>query len=199
MSFIISPVIKEDDEEAVMYLKHQVFSIEMGIPMSKLKLPETSTALELLAREESSGNPIAALTLLETSGDKSAHRKYNLAFRPDARSVRYTQLCMLRAFRGRGLSIRLILEGHRLLVEPGEFDYSWLLFNAQLASTSLLCQLLKFSPGAVSVGSEMGRSRVLIRNERLQDCKDAIRRAESFLVDSNEPSYPLKQAYSLIG
>jgi hypothetical protein len=70
--------------------------------------------------------------------------------------------------------------------------------NALLASASLLRRLLKLSPGAVSVGSEMGRSRVLIRNERLRDCKDAIRRAESFLVDSNEPGYPLKQAYSLI-
>jgi hypothetical protein len=193
MSFIISPVTTEDDQEAVMYLKHQVFSVEMGVPMSKLKLPETSTALELLAREELSGIPIAALTLLETSGDKSIHRKYNLAFRPDARSVRYTQLCVLRAFRGRSLPIRLILEGHRLLVEPGEFDYSWLLFNAQLASTSLLCRLLKFSPGAFSFKSEIGRSRVLFRNEHLQDCKDAIRRAESILVDSNEPGYPLKQ------
>lgn len=198
MSFKISPVITEDDEKALLYLKHQVFCTEMGVPMSKLKLPESSTALELLAREEPNGNPIAALTLLETSGDKSFHRKYNLAFRPDARSIRYTQLCVLRDFRGRKLSLRLILEGHRLLVEPGEFDYSWLLFNAQRASTSLLCQLLYFTPGAVSIRSEMGRSRVLVRNEHMQSCKDAIHRAELYLDDSHEPGYPLKQAYSTI-
>jgi len=177
----IAPVMTRADEEAAWSVKREVFGLEMGIPMANLKLPSAAMVLQLLAREEESGQPVATLALVETSGDAAARAQYGLQFRPNARSVRYTQLSVLKPYRGIQLSLRLILEGHRLFVEPGHFDYSWLVFNAELASSSLLVQLLKFTPSIATVPSDMGVSRVLVRNERAPECKAAIRIAEASL------------------
>ena len=177
----ISPVMTQADEEAAWSVKREVFGLEMGIPMANLKLPSAVKVLQLLAREEESGRPVATLALIETSGDAAARARYGLQFRLNSRSVRYTQMSVLKPYRGLQLSLRLILEGHRLFVEPGHFDYSWLVFNAERASSSLLVQLLKFAPSMATVASDMGISRVLVRNEHAPECKAAIRIAEASL------------------
>lgn len=177
----IAPVMTRADEEASWSVKREVFGLEMGIPMANLKLPSAAMVLQLLARDEESGQPVATLALVETSGDAAARARYGLQFGPNSRSVRYTQLSVLKPYRGIQLSLRLILEGHRLFVEPGHFDYSWLVFNAELASSSLLVQLLKFAPSMATVPSDMGVSRVLVRNERAPECRAAIRIAEASL------------------
>lgn len=187
MSVRIAPVITREDEEAVLYVRRQVFCIEMGVPMAKLKLPGDSNILQLLARDELTAQPVASLTLVDTSGNAEVNRRYGLVFGQTARSVRYTQLGVLKSFRGSKISLRLILEGHRLFVKPCQFDYSWLMFNAGRASSSLLCRLLRFTPGAITVASELGRSRALIRNERTPECEEAIHRVEALLSDFEQP------------
>ena len=186
MSISIVPVISREDQDAVLHVRHEVFYREMNIPLSRLKLPEDSNAFDLLARDAVTGEPIAALTVLDTTGQQDLYRRYDLRFPAGARTVRYTQFAVSKPYRGLRVSLKLILEGHRLFVEPGEFDYSWLLFNARHASSSYLCRVLEFYPSAVTFPSEMGRSRVLTRNEQMADCKEAIRRAQDFVNGMDE-------------
>src|SRR5215475_3401881 len=94
----IAPVMTQADEEAAWSVKREVFGLEMGIPMANLKLPSAARMLQLLAREEESGQPVATLALVETSGDAAARARYGLQFRPNSRSVRYTQLSVLKPY-----------------------------------------------------------------------------------------------------
>src|SRR5262245_22607079 len=125
----IAPAVTGKDKEAALAVRRQVFGVEMGVPLAYLELPEYANGLQLLARDRLNGDPVASLTLLETTGHPALHREYRLPFGPDARSVRYTQLSVLKPYRGHKLSLRLMLEGYRRFVEPERFDYSWLVFN----------------------------------------------------------------------
>jgi len=191
MAIIITPVITREDQDAVWQVRQEVFHREMRIPLSSLKLPEDANAFDLLARDKATGEAVAALTMLETTGQRELASRYDLRFPAEARTVRYKQLAVRRRYRRRGISLKLILEGHRLYVEPGRFDFSWLLFNARHASSSSLCQLLGFSPSALTVPSEMGRSRVLIRDEKMADCQEALRRARVFVQSLDDDAAPL--------
>jgi hypothetical protein len=68
--------------------------------------------------------------------------QYGLRFDPHARVARYTQLVALKPYRGMNMPLRLILEGHRRFVAPGQFDYTWLLWMSYLAP-ELICRTVR--------------------------------------------------------
>src|SRR5881296_466150 len=132
MSIIIEPVANHDNA-VVQGIRQQVFEYEMGIPLEQLLLPESASAFNLLARVEPDGDPVAALTVLDTSGEDQLHARCGLRFEPGARVARYTQLAVLQPYRGRNLPLAMMLEAHRRFVVPQRFDYTWLLFDAERA------------------------------------------------------------------
>jgi hypothetical protein len=188
MEIKINPVITSDDEAAIRRIRREVFEREMGLPREMLTLPENARQFHLLARLSSRGQPFAALSVIDTTGDDELHQRYELDFDPSWRVARYTQLAVLAPYRGMNLPLRLMLEAHRQFVTPGRYDYTWLLFDARRAAQSSLCRLLAFTPSARTVLSEYGRSRVLVRDERTARAKQAVREAQMLFERSLNPA-----------
>lgn len=180
MEIVIELAANELDQAAIRRVRQEVFAREMGLALPPLAT--TDAALHLLARAQISGAVVAALSVIETSGDDALHRRYGLDFPSGARVARYTQMAVLRPFRGLSLPLRLILEAHRRFVAPGLFDYTWLLFDAERAASSQLCRQLAFTPSAQIWATEYGRSRTLVRDEAAPPARAAMRRAAEFVA-----------------
>jgi hypothetical protein len=96
----------------------------------------------------------------------------------------------------------MMLEAHRRWIGPDQFDYTWLLFDADRAASSAICRLLAFTASVRVFSSEYGRSRALVRVERTPQAEQAIRQAELYLEHSAAPlslaeSMPIRQAVSV--
>jgi hypothetical protein len=188
MEIIIEPAIDASEMAAIRCVRRQVFAREMGITLLPI-IADRAAAFHLLARHVASSKVVAALSVVETSGDDELHQRYGLDFPPGARVARYTQLAVLHTFRGLDLPLKLILEAHRRFVAPGLFDYTWLLFDADRAATSNLRRRLAFEPGAQVYSTEYGRSRVLARDEAMPLARAAIRRAAEFVAETSPACY----------
>jgi len=187
MEIIIEPAIGASEMAAIRRVRRHVFAREMGITLPPITADHTA-AFHLLARHGAGGEVVAALSVVETGGDGELHQRYGLDFPPGARVARYTQLAVLRPFRGLGLPLKLILEAHRRFVAPGLFDYTWLLFDAERAASSDLRRRLAFKPGEQVYVTEYGRSRALTRDEASPLARAAIRRAAEFVTETS-PAY----------
>jgi hypothetical protein len=181
MKIKIESVTNKADEATVLQIRRQVFEREMGITLTRPEGFDSSGALHLLARAEPNGDPIAAMSVVDTTGNDELHQSYELKFDPGLRVARYTQLAVLRSYRGMNIPLMLILEGHRQFVLSNQFHYTWLLFDAERAASSLMCRLLAFTPSDCSYLSEYGRSRALVRDERAPGSKQAIQQAQQYL------------------
>jgi predicted GNAT family N-acyltransferase len=181
MEITIESVVNEQDLAALQQVREQVFTHEMGIKLPHL-MASQSDIFHLLARRDPDGEVIATMSVVETSGDEELHHRYNLPFQPGARVARYTQLAVLRHCRGMHIPLKLILEAHRRFVAPNYFDYTWLLFDAERASSSHLHRWLAFDLGTQVYLTEYGMSRTLVRYECTMQAHAAIRRARE-LVD----------------
>jgi hypothetical protein len=103
--------------------------------------------------------------------------------------ARYTQLAVLKPYRGLNLPVRLILEAHRTFVRPKEIRYTWLLFDAARARTSSLCQLLGFSASSRRFLTEYGCSRALTRDESTMQARSCDRTAQSWVDGEGYASF----------
>lgn len=153
-------------------------------------LAESRPALHLLARTEPGSLPIGTLSVVDTSGDTVLHEGFHLPFDSRARVARYTQLAVLRAYRGWHVPLRLILEARARFVEPRRFEFSWLLFDGDRASGSSLCRLLGFQSGAETFQAEYGRVRALIREENVMPLENSRWRPAA----DHAASYPAMHA-----
>lgn len=188
MEIVIKPATSDEDRDAMARIRQEVFEREWGLSLAQLRTYDETIALHLLALAEPGGNPVAALTVVDTSGDRQLHESYGLSFAPQTRAARYTQLAVLKPYRGIDIPVRMILEAHHRFVVPGRFDYTWLLFDARRAVSSSLCQWLAFSASERAFASEYGFSRSLLRDESAPPCKQAIRRVERYFGQSAWPS-----------
>ena len=200
MQIVIEPVTNNEGEAAMLRIRQQVFEREMGIPSELLRMPEDARLLHLLARVEPNENPVAALTVIETTGHHQLHQSYGLRFDSGGRVARYTQLAVLKPYRGMNIPLMMMLEAHRRFVAPGQFHFTWLLFDAERAASSSMCRLLAFTPSAQTYRSEYGCSRALVRDERTPRAGQAIRHAEQYLEQSLKlvsPAAPLLSRQTL--
>jgi GNAT superfamily N-acetyltransferase len=183
MEIVIKPAISNEERNAMFRIRQEVFEHEWGIALAQLRA-YGETALHLLALVEPDEYPVAVLTVVDTTGDRQLHESYRLGFAPHARAARYTQLAVLKPYRGMDIPVRMIVEAHHRFIVPGRFDYTWLLFDARHATSSSLCQWLAFSASEQAFVSEYGFSRSLIRDEHALGCKRAIRRVERYFGKS---------------
>jgi len=177
----ITPVVNIKDEVAIIRIREQVFNREMGISVAQLTALDDPGSFHLLARVNSDCDAVAALSVVDMSGHHELHEGYGLRFHVRARVARYTQLAVLRPYRGMNIPLMLMLEAHRRFVAPGQFDYTWLLFDAHRAASSLMCKWLGFAPGEGAFESEYGLSRTLLRDERAPQSEQAICRTEQYV------------------
>ena len=169
------------NEKAASKVREQVFGREWHLSLPSLGECDPELQLTLVARDVSNHEPIAALTVLETTGNADLHGRIGLDYLNTQRAARYTQLAVLRPYRGMNLPIRLILEAQRLFVGPRQIQYTWLLFDANRAKSSSLCNLLGFGVSINTFLTEYGCSRVLIRDETSRHAALCDRQARSLL------------------
>lgn len=94
---------------------------------------------------------------------------------------------MLKPYRGMNIPLMLMLEAHRRIIIPGDFDYTWLLFDVVRAPTSFLCRRLGFTLVADTFVSEYGCRCPLVRDERMSQAREAVERAEQYLRQFQNP------------
>jgi hypothetical protein len=181
MTITIEAVTNIEDEVAMWRIREQVFEREMGIALGRLTALDNPASFHLLARVGLDGDAVAALSVVDTSSDHELHDGYGLRFRAGVRVARYTQLAVLKPYRGLNFPLLLMLEAHRRCVAPNRFDYTWLLFDAERAASSLMCKWLAFAPGDRTFASEYGLSRTLMRDERAAQSEQAIWRTEQYV------------------
>jgi hypothetical protein len=199
MEIVIKPATSDEERDVMLRIRQEVFEREWGIALAQLRSYDEMSALHLLALVEPGEYPVAVLTVVDTSGDQQLHESCRLSFAPQTRAARYTQLAVLKRYRGMDIPVRMILEAHHRFVVPSRFDYTWLLFDARRAASSSLCQWLAFSASEQAFVSEYGFSRSLIRDERAPRCKRAIRRVERYFGQIAWPSLPAEPQREQVG
>jgi hypothetical protein len=196
---IIEMATGEEDMLSMRRIRQQVFEHEMGLALPPLSAPEGVAAAHVIARVELTGEPVAALTVVDTTDEVDLCEQYSLCLRPGARTARYMQLAVSKPYRGMNLPLMLILEAHHRFVAPGKFTHTWLLFDAKRASNSSLCRRLGFSASERAFHSQFGVRRILVRDERSALCEQALRQTQQYLaaVERNNGRNSHSAHYSL--
>jgi hypothetical protein len=110
-------------------------------------------------------------------------------------------MAVLKPYRGLNLPLYMLLEANRLYIAPGNFKYTWLLFQGERAISSKFCTMLGFSASSKLVHPEQGPSRVLMRDERSRETHVADMQTRSFL-DTLRPGQfeimPVQQTFAAV-
>jgi GNAT superfamily N-acetyltransferase len=167
MNFVVEVIESSSTlANAAAEIREEVFKDAWKRIVEGPRFQDAGRHLDLIARVESTGEPVGVMAVVETTGNASLHARFGLPFRVGDTSARYTQLAVLKPYRGMDIPLRLILEAKRRFVNPAGIRYSWLLYDADRASaSSFLCRGLGFQAGARTYHSEYGLVRVLARNE----------------------------------
>jgi hypothetical protein len=179
---IIEMATSEEDIASICRIRRQVFEYEMGLKLPALSLSDGVAVAHVLARLESTGEPVAALTVVDTTKEFDLRHRFGLDLQPQDRLARYTQLAVCKPYRGLNLPLMLILEAHYQFVAPGDFTHTWLLFDAERAAASSLCARLGFSASERVYHSHFGMSRILMREERSSLCQRALWQTQRYLM-----------------
>jgi hypothetical protein len=129
MDIVIERIANSEDMAAMLEVWKQVFEREMGIT-----LPQDSTRGDVshwLARLEHSWQAIGTLSVVNTTGADQLHDSLGLRFDPQARVARFTHLAVLKHYRGMNIPLAMMLEAHRSVIVPGQFDHTWLLVDVE--------------------------------------------------------------------
>jgi hypothetical protein len=150
----------------VRHVREQVFGKQCYRRLPSLEDYDPKQILTVVARLAHTNEPIAVLTVVETTGDAAQHTAFGLSFPFGSRVARYTQMAVYLAYRGLQIPALMVAEAQRRFVLPNQILYTWLLFNAQHAKNSSFCKELGFKCSEKEYSTEYGRSRVLVRKER---------------------------------
>jgi len=179
MNIVIERIANSEDDAAMLEVWKEVFKGEMGIA-----LPQdyaASNTSHWLARLEQGREPVGTLSVVNTSDQHQLHDSLGLRFDPQARVARFTHLAVLKPYRGKSIPLAMMLEAHRSMIVPGQFDNTWLLFDVGRAANSFLSRQLGFTLLPQTFVSEYGCRCPLVRNERSQEGRRTIRQAELYL------------------
>jgi hypothetical protein len=179
MDTIIKQIASNEDVAEMLEVWQQVFEREMGITLPRDSSPGNIS--HWLARSEQNGKPVGTLSVVDTSGQHHLHDSLGLGFDPQARVARFTHLAVLKPYRGRTIPLAMMLEAHRNVIVPGQFDHTWLLFDVERAANSFLSLQLGFKMLPQTFVSEYGCRCPLVRNERTPEAMRTIQDAELHL------------------
>lgn len=129
LRFIIEPIATEAQYAQVRAVRKQVFENKLVIKPAPLEFDQPPHALHLVGRLEPGGEPVAALAVLNTTGERAVHARFGLSFRDGARVARFMQPAALKIYRG--VHLALLLESNFGFTAPGRFRYTWLVIGAR--------------------------------------------------------------------
>jgi hypothetical protein len=180
MELLYEIATTDEQAAAIRHVRREVFEGEWGLKLPHPQSDPTVECLHLLARVGPRGDPAATLSVVATSGS-NLHRMYGLNFEPGMRVARYTQLAVVKHYRGLNIPLGMILCAHRSFVRPRGFRYTWLLFDAERAVGSPLRKWFGFAVSAQKYLTEYGVQRVLVRDECSPDSERLYCQAEEYL------------------
>src|SRR5260370_14085235 len=181
MEIIVKQVTTAEDLDAVLRIQEQGFERELGITLSPMGSSRNGDATHLIARIGLDKEPVGSLCVIDTSENHKLHESFALKFDAPARVARYTLLVALKPSRGLNIPLSMMIEAHRRVIVPREFDYTWLLFDVERAANSFLSRLLGFTSMPETFVSDHGCRCPLVRDERTVRAARIIRKAESYL------------------
>ncbi len=186
MKLLFEPATTDEQAAAIRHVRREVFEREWGLTLPDPQADSVAPRLHLLARTGPNGDPVATLSVVETSRS-SLHREYGLNFEPGARVARYAQLAVMRPYRGLNIPLGLILCARRLFVRAGGFRYTWFLFDAERAVRSPLRKLPGFAVSSRKYFTEYGAQRVLARDELCPNSERLYIEAENYVRHFRKP------------
>jgi hypothetical protein len=176
--------------DAATQVRQQVFAREWQVTLPRLTEYDPKRQLTLVARNRSNQEPIAVLTVLETTGDTKLHSRLGLSSFEGDSAARYTQLAVLMPYRGMNLPILLITEARKRFVGPKQIRYTWLMFDAERAKSSSLCHRLGFGTSPGRFLTEYGCVRILTRDERSPGAALCDRKTRTWLEEAGCDALP---------
>ena len=165
MKIVTEAIESAAQEKAAEWIRREVFEHEWKCKVANPVTPDVKKVLHLLARLHPCGDPIATLSVVETTGNTILHSNFEISVGENATIARYTQLAVLKPYRGLHVDATLVQEALLQCASEHKFDYTWLLFNAARAQSSSLCRFLGFEASDKIFQSEFGSMRVLLRKE----------------------------------
>ncbi len=167
---ILTEIIEsEAQQRAAAWIRWEVFEREWNCMVASPITSGTSRAVHLLARTSSTGDPIATLSVVETTGHTALHARFGMSFPDSATVARYTQLAVLKPYRGMRIATALMKQAESLCARQYRFAYSWLLFNADRAKSCSFCSALGFQASEEVFQTDLGKMRTLLRKEKYAD------------------------------
>lgn len=186
MKVRLEAVTNVEQQAAAARIRREVFGTEWAIEVPRIDPHDFARVNQVIARVLPADEVVATVTILDTTGNRTLHEKYELAFGRFDRVARYTHMAVLKPYRGLNLPLYMLLEARQLYVIAGGFTYTWLLFPADRVMSSTFCKTLGFSASTQVVQGEQGRCRVLLRNEKSHETHVAETQTRCFL-DSIRP------------
>lgn len=180
MSVLIECAQTAHQESAAERIRDEVFRREWGLKLGRPLPPDSEKRRTFLARCGLTGEYVATLTAVETTGDIELHDRVGLRLEEGERAARYTRLAVLKPYRGLHLPHDLILKARREFVVPRKIDVTWLVFDAQRARVSWLCRVLGYEASLRVFETEHGPSRLLVRREAGAAAATSNPRAHAF-------------------
>jgi hypothetical protein len=186
MKIRLEAVTNIEQEAAAARVRRGVFGTEWAFELARIAPNDLSRAHQLIARVLPDDEVVATVAILDTTGNRTLHEKYELPVGRFDRVARYTHMAVLKPYRGLNLPVYMLMEARQLFIIPSGFTYTWLLFQADRAMSSTFCTTMAYSASTRIVNAEQGRCRVLLRNEKSHEAHAADMRTRCFL-DSIQP------------
>jgi hypothetical protein len=191
MEVTVQQVTTDEDLEAVLRIRDRVFLREMGIRLAPKVASENGHVVHLIARGGPNREPVGSLSVIDTSESDQLHEGFGLKFEARSRVARYTHLAVLKPYRGMNVPLAIMIEAHRCVIVPRQFEYTWLLFDVERAANSFLSRRLGFTPMPETFVSKYGCRCPLVRDERTLRSAQFIARAESYLAQRQSLNAPI--------
>jgi hypothetical protein len=186
MKIKLEAVTNIEQAAAAARVRRQVFGTEWAFELCGIAPDNLSRGNQLIARVLPGDDVVATVAVVDTTGNRSLHERYELHPGRFDRVARYTHMAVLKPYRGLHLPLYMLLEARWLFVIPGGYACSWLLLQEERAISSTFCTTMGYSVSTRVVDSEQGRVRVLLRNEKSHEADAADRLTRRFL-DSIQP------------
>lgn len=163
MQFLVKPVKTAALASIADDIRRQVFEREWCVPLAGTGTTESGNSQTFLATTPFH-EPVGVVTAVDSTGDRLMRENLGLG-KQSVRLARYSQLAVLKPYRGMHVPLKLLIEARADFVVPEKFDYSCLLFDATRAPSSSYCAMLGFRPSPQTVRSCQGPCRILFRCE----------------------------------
>src|SRR4051794_6764859 len=164
LQFIIEPVSSEAQYAQVQSVRNKVFEEELGIKLPRLAFGPGCKIRHMICLTKAGRETVGAVTVQDTTDERALHGRYGLHFPSGKKVARFTQLALLKPYRGLNLNLELVLEAKSSITAPGHFHYTWFVTPAR-DNTVSFWRRLGYTASPEFVDADMGPSWAMVKNE----------------------------------